>query len=303
MNKEDNIKKWLNDELTPAERQAFEQGDDFALHQAILDGAQHFKASNFSELESFNDFKSTYDAKRKETKKLNWFKPMLRIASILVIAFGAYFTFFYNYPTRIQTLASEQTTIELPDQSEVILNSGSQIEYNEKNWNTNRRLTLDGEAYFKVAKGKTFDVITSQGLVTVVGTEFNVKQRLNYFEVHCYEGIVQVTSGDVTKKLLAGDTYRRLGDDYASDTTTFLKPQWTQNKSAFKAVPFDLVIAEMERQYGIKITVDNIDANRLFTGGFMHDNIENALLSITQPMGLSYKINASNDVVIHGNKK
>jgi hypothetical protein len=46
-----------------------------------------------------------------------------------------------------------------------------------------------------------------------------------------------------------------------------------------------------------------VDSNLLFTGGFMHDNIENALLSITQPMELNYKTNVSNDVVIYGNKK
>nr|WP_321228263.1 FecR family protein [uncultured Psychroserpens sp.] len=303
MNKEDQIIKWLNDELTPAERNLFEQREDFELYQAIVDGGKEFKASNFSKPESFNDFKLAYESKNDKTRKLDWFKPMLRIASILVIAFGIYFTFFYGNLTQVQTLASQKATIELPDHSKVTLNADSEIEFSKKDWNNNRSLNLKGEAYFKVAKGKTFDVITSQGVVTVVGTEFNVKQRDNYFEVQCFEGIVSVTSGTHTEKLLAGDTFRILDNSFSQDKISILKPEWTSNKSMFKTVPFKTVLAEIERQYDIKIIVEDVDTKRLFTGGFMHDDMENALLSITQPMDLTYEINASNDVVIYGKKK
>jgi ferric-dicitrate binding protein FerR (iron transport regulator) len=303
MNKEDQIKKWLNDELTPAERELFEQGDDFGLYQAVVNGGQQFKASNFSEPEAFNDFKSTYENKNKPAKQLDWFKPILRIASVLVIALGVYFMFFNTNITQVQTLASAQTTVELPDQSQVTLNADSEIKFSKKDWNNNRRLNLSGEAYFKVAKGKTFDVVTYQGVVTVVGTAFNVKQRNNYFEVQCFEGIVSVTSGSYTKKLLAGDSFRILNSVFTEDKSTITKPEWTSNKSTFKALPYKTVLAEIERQYDIKIITEDVDTNRLFTGGFMHDNIENALLSITQPMALDYKSNASKAVVIYGNKK
>jgi len=301
MNKEDQIKKWLNDELSPAERTIFEQGDDFAFHQSILDGAKKFKASNFSEPESFEDFKSAYQTQSDTTKRLDWFKPMLRIASILVVSLGLYFTVFYNNLTHVETLASQTTTIELPDQSQVTLNANSEVEYRKKNWDNNRQLNLKGEAYFKVAKGQTFDVITPKGVVTVVGTEFNVKHRENHFEVKCFEGIVRVTSGSHTRQLSAGDTFRVLNNKVTQDEITNSAPDWISNKSTFKALPFKAIIAEMERQYNIKITVENVDTERLFTGGFMHDNMENALLSITEPMDLTYKINASKDVVIYGN--
>ncbi|MDG5492110.1 FecR family protein [Psychroserpens sp. SPM9] len=303
MNKDNLIKKWLNDELSPAEKEQFEQGEDFQFYKAIVDGAKQFKASNHSDPMSFTDFKSAYDSQKTEAKTQSWHKPLLRIASILVIALGLYFSFFYNNLTHIETLASQKTTIELPDHSQVILNAGSQIEYRKKNWESNRSINLNGEAYFKVAKGKTFDVITPQGTVTVVGTAFNVNQRLDFFEVRCFEGIVQVTSGEHTKTLVAGDTFRVLNDDLLLDEMTDEEPQWINNKTTFKAIPFKAVIAEMERQYDIKIIVENVNTERLFTGGFMHNHIENALLSITEPMGLHYKINTSNAVVIHGDKK
>lgn len=303
MDKEDLIKKWLNDELTPAEKQAFGQGEDFVLHQAIINSAKQFKASNFSKPGTFEDLKSAYKTKKPKVKQLNWFKPLLRIASIVIITLGIYFTFFNTKLTVIETLVSQQIIIELPDLSKVTLNAGSEIKYSKADWSDNRRLNLDGEAYFKVAKGKTFDVVTSQGVVTIVGTEFNVKQRKDYFEVQCFEGVVKVTSGDISKTLLAGDTYRLLNNEFSQDKTIGLSPQWTQNKSTFKAIPFKAVIAELQRQYEIKIRVENVDSERLFTGGFMNNDIEKALFSITQPMDLGYKTNASNEVIIYGNKK
>ncbi|MEM5564423.1 FecR family protein [Psychroserpens sp. AS72] len=303
MSKEDQIKKWLNNELSAAEMDTFEQGEDFALYKAIVRSGKQFKASNFSKPESFNEFKTAYQNKSSRSKRIKWLKPVLRIASVIVIALGVYFTMFYDTLSQVQTLATQHTTVELPDASKVTLNAGSIINYSKKDWENNRSLNLNGEAYFEVSKGETFDVITSQGIVTVVGTAFNVKQRDHYFEVQCFEGIVSVTSGSHTKQLLAGDTFRILEDSFSVDKTTSSKPEWTSNKSTFKALPYKAVLAEVERQYDIKIRLSNVNEDRLFTGGFMHDNIENALISITQPMGLTYKINASNDVVIYGNKK
>ena len=93
---------------------------------------------------------STYQTKKTNIKQLDWFKPLLRVASVLIITFGIYFTMFYNTLTEVQTFVSQQTTIELPDQSKVTLNADSRIEYNASDWNDNRRLNLDGEARLKV---------------------------------------------------------------------------------------------------------------------------------------------------------
>lgn len=303
MNKEDLIKKWLNDELTPAEKQAFEQGEDFDLNEAIANGAKQFKASNFSKPNAFKDLQSAYHDEKQKTKQLNWLKPLLKIASVVIITLGIYFTFFNTNQIVVETLVSQQVTTELPDQSKVTLNAGSELTYDKNAWENQRQLHLKGEAYFKVTKGNTFEVKTSQGLITVVGTEFNVKQRDDYFEVQCFEGIVKVTSGSYSETLLAGNTFRLLNNEFSQDKTTATQPEWTQNQSRFKAIPFKAVIAELQRQYDIKIIVEDVNDNRLFTGGFEHNNIENALLSVTQPMDLSYKTNASNDVIIYGNKE
>ncbi len=302
MEKEILIKKWLNNELDDSEKEAFGQLDDFEINQAIVENAEYFKASHFSEIDSFDTFKKRYASHKKPVKKLQWLNPFLKIASVLVIAFGLYFTIFQNNITQVETVAGEKITVALPDGSQVILNALSSIEYNTKNWNKERSLQLDGEAYFKVANGKKFDVITENGVVTVVGTQFNVKQRANFFEVKCFEGKVSVVSDTIKRLLHPGQTYRILDQKFSEGTTIATTPKWAENMSDFESVPIKEVLAEVERQYNIKITNKNVDVDRLFTGGFVHDNLENALISITQPMNMTYELSSSNQVIIRGKK-
>jgi hypothetical protein len=52
----------------------------------------------------------------------------------------------------------------------------------------------------------------------------------------------------------------------------------------------DQVIAELERQYDIKIKSDGVDTTKLFTGSFTHSNQKIAVESVTIPLKLGYKI-------------
>ncbi len=300
MEKEILIKKWLNNELNDSEKEAFGKLDDFEINQAIVDNAEYFKASHFSEIDDFEVFKKRYNSYNKPIKKLTWLNPLLRIASVLVIGFGLYFTFLHNSITQVKTVAGEKITVELPDTSEVVINALSSIQYNAKKWDEKRSLQLDGEAYFKVAKGKKFDVVTESGVVTVVGTQFNVKQRPNFFEVKCFEGKVNVVSDTIKRMLYPGQTFRISNHKFSEGTTNSTTPKWAANMSDFESVPFKEVLAEMERQYNIKIINKNVNVDRLFTGGFVHHNLENALISITQPMNMTYELSSSNRVIIRG---
>ncbi|MFD0836033.1 FecR family protein [Mariniflexile aquimaris] len=302
MDKEHLIEKWLKDELNDSEKELFSSLDDAELNENIIDNAKHFKASHFYKLEDFNTFKAQYQSLKTPVKKLNWMNPLLKIASVILIGLGVYFAFFSNPLTHIETLVGEKSTIVLPDHSKVELNALSSIEYNTKNWDDKRYLELQGEAFFVVSKGKTFDVKTESGTVTVVGTQFNVKQRFNYFEVKCFEGIVKVTSGTITRKLLAGDTYQILNGKFTQGKIAASAPKWIDNWSEFEAMPIKEVFSELERQYNVQVTFRNIDTNRLFTGGFVHNNLENALIAITQPMNITYELSSSNLVIIHGKK-
>ena len=303
MNKEYLVKKWLSDELTDTEREAFEQLDDFQLHKDILDNAAQFKSTGFSQMDSFDTFSKRLNEVAKPVRKMNWVKPLLRIASVFVIGFSIYYFFLFNNVVEVQTLASEKTTIELPDASMVIVNAMSEVRYSKRKWQQKRELKLQGEAFFDVAKGSKFSVITSEGTVSVLGTQFNIKQRGNYFEVECFEGIVKVTSKNTSEQLIAGDRYRFSNGQASLGKTLYQQPQWTKNVSSFDRIPIFEVIAELERQYNIEVEMDKVQTERLFTGGFVHDNLENALKSIGEPLDLDYAIEAGNHVRLYTREK
>ncbi|MBQ4821412.1 FecR family protein [Aquimarina sp. MMG016] len=296
MKKKDLVKKWLdNEQLTKLESEAFEKLSAYDSYMKISETAKKFRAPEYNIENNLQDLNKVLSNHKPLAPKVSYTSIILKIAAIFVLSIGTYFTFFNNSSTVISTLAGEKTTVELPDQSTVILNSLTSVDYNAKDWEENRAINLDGEAYFKVAKGQKFDVHTSSGIVSVLGTQFNVKQRQNYFEVYCYEGLVSVTYNNETIKLPAGTGYKVINDEI-SDLLKIssTKPDWTENQSRFTSTPYLYVLNEFERQYDINIIAKNIDQTTLFTGNFVHSDIQTALQAITIPMRLKFEIKDNN---------
>lgn len=295
MNRELLIKKWLDNELDPQELKAFVALEDHGDLVKLSESVKHFKAPDYNAEQELQAVLSRLEP-AKTAKSPGWVKPLIAIAAILTIFFGVTY---YNttLDTEINTLASEKTTIELPDASNATLNALSSIKFNNNRWTKNREVRLEGEAFFKVAKGSKFDVITDDGIVSVLGTQFNVKQRDNYFEVVCFEGLVGVSHGTNDVKLKPGDSYVVLdGKFIAKEKETVNAPAWLKNESHFQSMPYKEVLAEFERQYNITVSAESIDTNLLFTGIFSHEDMDLALKSITLPLNLTYRL--QNDATI-----
>ncbi len=286
MKREDLIKKWLDNELSPEELKAFKQLEDHKDLVKLANGLKQFKAEDFDTDLELGRLNTTLKNKSKNTN--NWVKPILRIAAILTICFGSYY-YTTTLNTNAATLAAQKETIDLPDSSIVTINAESSISYNKNKWDEDREIELEGEAYFKVAKGSKFKVKTNNGIVTVLGTEFNVKDRNNYFEVTCYEGAVNVEYNSKSVVLKPGNSFLMINGEYIDKTDTSLKnPSWINNESHFTSIPLKNILLELERQYNVTITVNNIDEEQLFTGSFTHDDIDVALKAITLPLNLTY---------------
>jgi len=286
MNREDLIQKWLDHNLNPIELEAFKQIEDYSSLIKLDQELIGFKADTINEDETFDQiWKSVHSVHKKPKRVL---ATLSKIAAVLVIGFGIYF-YTTTLDTTSNTIVAQQKSIVLPDASQVNLNSKSTITYNTSNWDSNRQLTLVGEAFFKVAKGKKFDVKTNEGTVSVLGTQFNIKQRDDYFEVICYEGKVAVKSKTKTTTLLQGDTFLIIDGKYiATEKENLLSPTWLTNKSTFRSIPYREVIKEFERQYNVSIEFESNNDSQNFTGSFTHNDIEIALKSITLPLQLKY---------------
>ncbi|WP_452228725.1 FecR family protein [Lacinutrix sp. MEBiC02404] len=286
MNKEELVLKWLDNDLSPQELEAFEALEDYESLIKLAKYSKDFKAPEFNTEAALESTLRGINAKKTTPKK--WLSPILKVAAILAICLGSYY-YTTTLDSSFTTDFTEKSRIELPDHSYVHLNAISKITFNKKSWNTNRTITLDGEAFFKVEKGSTFNVKTDAGTVTVLGTQFNVKQRKDYFEVVCYEGSVQINYNTGKARLKAGDSFLILNGNVTTAITTNVKqPEWINHVSAFTSVPLSKVLAEFERLYNVKFETSNIETSTLFTGKFTHKNIDIALKSITEPLQLSY---------------
>lgn len=291
MKNEKEILKWLNGDLSSQEIEDLKKSEGSETLEKIAHYSSNLETPKVDAQQALDHFKARNKSKKETKVRTLNFKTMYRAAAVLVVLLTSAYFLFYNTTTSFETQIAQTKTFHLPDDSEVLLNAASKITFNEKKWDKKRDLTLEGEAYFQVKKGQTFSVNTVDGIVKVLGTHFNVKQRKNYFEVSCFEGLVSVTHNNETIKLPPGKTFRLINNTI-EDVPDFnaQNPSWMQQESSFDRIPLDQVIAELERQYDLKIKTEGVDTSKLFTGSFTHKDQKIALEAITIPLKLSYKI-------------
>ncbi len=102
----------------------------------------------------------------------------VRIAAVLILLLGLAWGIRSIVNTRVEKIetVSSQRQIILPDGSIAFLNSNSSLTYPKVFGNRNRKVTLSGEAFFKVTKNplKPFIVEANSARIKVLGTSFNV---------------------------------------------------------------------------------------------------------------------------------
>ena len=295
MKKDRLLAKWLNNDLSEDELAEFEASPDFEKYQKIKKYTEHLEMDDLDE----NAMLSNILKQKKETPNViplykNW---MFRAAAVFVLALGISFAMkFYISETQIADFG-QKTAFSLPDASEVVLNSGSEISYKKWNWNNHRCLELKGEAYFRVSKGKRFEVETNLGKVTVLGTQFNVKARKNRFDVVCYEGRVQVNYADTQILLTHGQGVSFENGKQIKMSIASLKPEWTENQLSFYKENIRTLLDEVERQYNITIELNTKDATALFTGKLPAKDLDVALQIINTTYHLEAKKVSKNKII------
>lgn len=289
------LAKWLNNDLSEDELATFAASPDFEKYQKIKNYTAHLEIDDWDENAMLSNI---LKQKKTETKVVPLYKKwFFKAAAIFVLALGITFTL-KNFVPQTQTANfGEKTTFLLPDNSEVVLNSGSEINFKKWNWDTNRHLELNGEAYFKVAKGKRFEVQTNLGKVSVLGTQFNVKARKNRFDVVCYEGRVKVNYAKSQILLTQGQSVTFENGKQVNRNTTTLKPEWMDNQITFYKENIKSLVDEVQRQYNITIEVNAKDTTSLFTGKLPTKNLDVALQIISTTYNLEMKKVSNNKII------
>jgi transmembrane sensor len=210
----------------------------------------------------------------------------------------------------------------LSDGTVVWLNSGSRLNYPSSFNDSIREVTLEGEAYFDVAKaaGKPFIVHTRDIRIHVLGTVFNVKcyPEDNQTEATLISGLVQVSkTGDSSGETMLLHPHEKVvvkKQDEAAPTpktlilrqlkknitdTALVETAWVYNKLVFDGEDFRQISNEMERWYNVKVTIHNdAVANYRFHAKFEHETITEVLTALQVSLPFTFKIN-NNEVDIY----
>lgn len=104
----------------------------------------------------------------------------------------------------IRIPAGQRAQMDLPDGSVIWLNSQTTLTYDEDFGKKDRKVTLDGEAYFEVAHNKEipFYVQTENIKVQVTGTKFDVcsYKGSNSFIARLIEGSINLLTNSAKEE-------------------------------------------------------------------------------------------------------
>lgn len=287
MNQQDDtlLARWLAGELTPEELQQLENSPEYPTLLRMKHNFSRLQSPRTDDTRILQHVLLQEKATPKQTIPL-YRKAWFAAAAMVVVLLGL--AFYFTSPDRYAAANGETIAFSLPDQSEVILNAGSDASFSSWNWDSNREIALNGEAYFKVAKGEKFTVKTGLGKVTVLGTQFNIRARGSRFDVVCYEGKVRVSSDAGQAVLLPGQKITVNGTTAGIKTIKAAQPEWTQHELLFDNENLTDVLSELERNYNITIE-SNIKSAQLFSGAVPGKNLDAALNII----GTTYHLDAA----------
>jgi len=211
--------------------------------------------------------------------------------------------------TTTQTAPGHQVDLTLPDGSVVKLNSDTKLEYPPIFSGKERRVKLDGEALFEVARNEKspFIVETFASEVEVLGTKFNVlaDEQKARFETTLINGSVKVTNiSDPNNNLIMkpGQTVLYENGNLSLQKADTDALCWTAGQVSFKGLNFVELMAAFEKAFGVNIVVadDNLpDADYSYGKVRVADGIDHAMHVLQQSLDFNYTMDeATNTITI-----
>ncbi len=254
------------------------------------------KVSRYSDIDAEKDWgkvKAKLDLKPR-AKRIPFSKYLVRIAAIIVLAFGLAYLFseIVNHVVTpredyiIVTSENETLLHEMPDGSVITLNKDAELVYNTSFGDKNRDVILDGEAFFEVERNEKipFRVFAGNSTIEVLGTAFNVKNSFDQIQLCVVSGSVAFfeTDNKTNRLNLVKDEMVQ----YLSEKHNFAKKEelnpnalaWRTKKLIFKNVPLTDVFAVVADYYGLELQLKNSrGVSESITATFNDQSIEEVL--------------------------
>ena len=279
-----------------------------------LESQHTAQAENFSKRVISKAFKKEEPRKVTLLPQLKNRWQVAAISSMVaVVAIVLGFSISYNNTNNAEQLVAESSSTEtlvstleycapkdaplhiaLVDGTQITLNQNSRLtlaaDYNA----TERNVTLDGEAYFDVAKSeKRFTVTAGDKSYIVHGTSFNIN---SYAEDKM--AIVTLHTGKLEAKIdsqsymLAPGEELRVDDKDKSISKHIVNTEnsisWMNKQLTFSRLPLKFVAKQIEHKYNVKINMHSDIEDIPYTGRLQNEDLKTVLhlLSTTSPVSL-----------------
>jgi len=238
---------------------------------------------------SWEEFHAKAFPKKRKIKPWRYYAAASVLLFVL-IGTGIYFN--NNSVTETAVLAGnviENTTqkikyVVLPDNSKVELSPNSKISYGD-NFALNRKIEIDGEAYFKVKKDKQhpFQVFCNETTTTVLGTSFIVKEsNQKEVTVELYEGSVQMNVNGQEQKWILKPGEKFIYGNQTAAVTAFSR------FIDFDNAKLSALGTYVEENYGYKVNIPQEYSTQKIT---IRINKKEDLNTIVQLIAEMYNLN------------
>lgn len=163
----------------------------------------------------------------------------------------------------------------LADGTQVWLNSESELVYQSHFPDGERRVKLEGEAYFEVARdaSKPFVVEAGGMSVRVLGTEFNINTYTSgYVETVLVSGSVAIAGGGAETMIAPGQKAlydRGAGTTAVEDVDITPYVSWKHGNFDFNNEPLEAIMEKLERWYDLRVVYADENARKVRLSGIL----------------------------------
>lgn len=199
----------------------------------------------------------------------------------------------------------QKLTVFLADGSQVILNAGSKVSFTKPFHSNRRKVTLEGEAFFEVAKDslRPFQVVSGELTTTALGTSFNIAAypKDDRLQVSLISGKVKVDYQQPAAKQepevyylvpgeqLAYDKEQRVLAKESFDASKVLA--WKEGVIYLENADQATVVKTLERWYGVQVAIEGKSATAWdITAKFNNQSLKSVLTSLSYTMGFIFEI-------------
>jgi ferric-dicitrate binding protein FerR (iron transport regulator) len=267
--------------------------------ERLLDAASSFKYAQTNVDQQWLKFTSNIGVTMQVSKRPRKFGMFRWVAAAIVILTIGLGFWHYNNPNQnnaIMVLQSKANLIKkkLTDGTEVLLNKGTVLEIKSLSKQSRVLELKTGEAFFSVVHNDVpFILITDKGIVTVTGTEFDVKHTVNEpFSIYLKKGSIQFETNNKIVSLLPGDYLEEigLGDFKITRISDSRASVWMDGNLSFDNTLLSEMVKVLEETYKVKFLYDESLSNEKLTITFAGLNAEQAAELLGKTLNSSVSI-------------